>query len=108
LSEEAFGYLEPIFKRHAPGFDHYAFQAVSRLTWQKILAALRALAKTLDGARTISDLDSHVGFLYRDSRERISRGFRRNVKDLSRLCRDLIAWLEAELKVHRVISVLGI
>lgn len=31
MTEEVFGYLEPIFERRAPNFDHYAFVEIVKV-----------------------------------------------------------------------------
>jgi hypothetical protein len=107
LPEEVFSYLEQVIRRHESRFDHYAFTAIRRPTWEKIIADLERLTAKIGEAEAVSDLESDVGFFFSDSAREFAKDFRVNADRLAALTRDLVAWLQEQLQKEDCVSVLG-
>jgi hypothetical protein len=108
MTEEVFGYLEPIFERHIPDFDHYAFVEISRDDWMLIIADFNNLLQVLDQAQDIKELVGKLGFIFKDSIERFENHFSSNIIMLAGTVRDLSEWVNEQIKSQDYISVLGI
>jgi hypothetical protein len=108
MTEEVFGYLEPIFERQAPNFDHYAFVEVVKNDWILILADFASLISILEQTHNIHELEGKMEFSCRYSMERFGDNFSLNAIDLIALIRDFSAWVKEQLKSKECISVLGI
>ena len=61
LTEEVFGYLEPVFKRHEPEFDHYAFIKIPKGMWILIISDFCRLIESLEQAQDIQELEGKIG-----------------------------------------------
>jgi hypothetical protein len=108
MTEEVFGYLEPIFERNQPDFDHYAFIEIKKEVWLLIISDFCSLMKALEQAQDIQELEGKVGFIFKGSMERFASNFRSNAADLIGVLSELSQWLENQLKSYNHISVLGI
>ncbi|WP_190942227.1 hypothetical protein [Nostoc flagelliforme] len=108
ITEEIFGYFEPVFERHEPDFDHYAFMAIGKDVWTLIISDFSNLMQVLEQSQDVQELEGKVGFVFRDSMCRFASDFRSNAMTLAGVLRELSEWLEEQLKNHDCISVLGI
>lgn len=108
LDEEAFGFIEPIFRKLCPKYDHYAFTEIGRPLWQDILRELDALATLLDSRPTDEALSSRLGFFFHDTQSKFFENRAESLTRLHALIRELASWIRAQLNEHSVISVLGL
>jgi hypothetical protein len=108
MTEEVFGYLEPMFERNEPNFDHYAFIEIKREAWLLIIRDFCSLIEVLEQAQDIQELEGKIGFIFKDSMDRFANDFRSNAVDLIDVLRELSQWLENQLKSYDYLSVLGI
>jgi predicted DNA-binding protein len=108
LTEEVFGYLEPVFERNELDFDHYAFTEIQKEVWICIISDLCRLIEILEQAQDIHELEDKLGFIFKDSMARFVSNFRSNISALIDLLRKLVQWLENQLQSYDHISVLGI
>jgi hypothetical protein len=107
LTEEVFGYFEPIIERHEPRFDHFAFVDVERSTWNAILDDLAGVARDLRAAASIEDVPPLVGFYYLGTKQEFAASFCENADALAALLDELGVWLREQLSRVEVIAVLG-
>lgn len=108
LDEEAFGYVEPIFERLVPDYDHYAFVEVQRPRWSPIRAELGRLLWLLNAAPSDGDLSENIGFRFRDTQEKFFAGRPQTIEDVRVMIVDLDTWLERILRDHESVSLLGL
>ena len=107
LTEEVFGYLEPVFERNQPDFDHYAFVEIQKETWMSVISDFCQLLESLEQAHDVQELEDKVGFTFRDSGACFTSDFRSNAAALIDTVRELSQWIETQLQSHDSISVLG-
>ena len=107
LTEEVFGYVEPIIERHEPRFDHFAFVDVGRSTWNAILDDFADLARALRAASSVDEVAPSMGFFYPGTKRDFAASFRENADALAALLDELGAWLREQLSRENVIAVLG-
>ncbi|HEY0152820.1 MAG TPA: hypothetical protein VGB92_12540 [Longimicrobium sp.] len=107
LTEEVFGYFEPIIERHEPRFDHFAFVDVERSTWNAILDDMAGVARGLRAAASIDDVPPLVGFFYLGTKKEFAASFRDNADALATLLDELGVWLREQLSREEVVAVLG-
>lgn len=107
LTEEVFGYFEPIIERHESRFDHFAFVDVERPTWNAILKDLAQVASALRTAASIDEVPPLVGFFYLRTKQEFAASFRENADTLAALLDELGVWLQEQLSREPVIAVLG-
>jgi hypothetical protein len=108
VKEEVFAYLEVLVARHVPAFSHWAFTDVSREQWIPLLQDLAQFADGLDTAREMDDVRGELGSLFTDSKEQFAADFDSNARALAALIRDLVAWVNEQLKTHDGVAILGI
>ncbi len=108
LGEEAFGFVEPIFARLCPNYDHYAFTQVRRTLWREVLSELDDIVTVLGGTPSDEILADRLGFFFRDTERKFFESKTANVALLRQTLVDLTSWLRSQLKGHDVISVLGL
>src|SRR4051794_827744 len=82
LAEDVFDLVEPVIARHEPRFDHYAFVAIPRPTWERIIADLERLAELAGSAAGVGNLRGEAGFISSDAEEEFAREFRVNADAL--------------------------
>ncbi|HEX8363300.1 MAG TPA: hypothetical protein VF613_24485 [Longimicrobium sp.] len=107
LTEEVFGYFEPIIERHEPRFDHFAFVDVERPTWNAILDDFADLARALRAANSVDEVAPLLGFFYLGTRQEFAASFRENADALAALLDELHLWLREQLSRENVVAVLG-
>ena len=107
LTEEVFGYIEPMVERHEPRFDHFAFVDIERDTWTRILEDLAVQADALRSARSPAQLSPEPLFFYPGTRDAFTADFRANATRLADLIDELGTWIREQLRTHEVIAVLG-
>ncbi|MDX2244531.1 MAG: hypothetical protein NW224_27975 [Leptolyngbyaceae cyanobacterium bins.302] len=108
MTEEVFGYLEPVFERNESDFDHYAFIEIKREIWLLIIKDFRSLIEALEQAQDVRELEGKMGFIFKDSIDRFASDFRSNAVDLIGVLREFSQWLENQLEVYDYLTVLGI
>ena len=104
LTEEAFAFVEPIFRRHTPGYDYYSFMELPRLAGIQVVGDLTALARAIRGEPLVARLTPAAGEAF----ERIGQGSGEEHVAVARLAERLASWLEREYSDAEVISVLGL
>ena len=109
-AEDVFWLLEPGIRKVCARYNEYAHWGhtpIVRSEWAEIIAGWEQLALAADSARLpiqVPELHSLPKHLKRE----FLREFRRNCAKLSKLIRQLSAWLHEQLAVNDQISVLGI
>jgi hypothetical protein len=106
MTEEVFGYLEPIFERRSPDFNHYSFVEITKNDWIIILADFSSLLSILSRAKNIREFESEIEYRY--SVDSFASDFHSNTFDLMILIRDFSDWVVENLNSQEYISVLGI
>lgn len=108
LDEEAFGYIEPIFLRQLPDYDHYAFVEVARPRWLPILAELDGLVGVLRGRPDDRTLAEVLGFYFADTQRKFFEDRDGSVAAVEHMASELSAWLRRVLQDEECVSVLGL
>jgi hypothetical protein len=109
MDEEAFGFIEPIFRKLCPKYDHYAFTEIGRPLWLDIVRELEGLRRALDNdALSEIDVAKHLSFYFRDGQTKFFEDVAGNLVKLKAMLLELTAWLREELVNHDMISVLGL
>jgi hypothetical protein len=108
LDEEAFGFIEPIFERLCPAFDHYAFTEIGRPLWHDILRELDARADMLRGDPSDEHVRATLGFFGLDTDNKFFARPTENKQALRELIEALAGWVRAKLQHNDVVSVLGL
>ena len=108
LDEEGFGFVEPVFVRWCPTFDHYAFTEIGRPLWGDILKELDALADLLRGEPSDENIRATFGFFFGDTEENFFAHPRENRKALREMIESLAGWVRTKLEQHDVVSLLGL
>jgi hypothetical protein len=108
FEEEAFGYLEPIIKRHVETYDHYAFTEIKKEQWLAIVNDFDKLELQIISSKSVSDLQNQVGFIFKRGDERFSSNFDINKTALSQLFSEFSKWIRAKTNEHDSITILGI
>lgn len=104
LSEEAFGFVEPIFRRHTPQYDYYSFMVLPRLAGTQVVAELTGLVRAIRGEPLIAPLTPSAAEAF----ERIGAGVSDEHAAVAGLAETLANWLEREYTGVEVVSVLGL
>jgi hypothetical protein len=106
LTEDAFCFFEKIIQSHEPSYDHYAFTAISREKWEKILPDVLAVAERLEYAPTASSapLDQFCASVA----AQLVENFESYRTSVVALLRCVANWVSAQLAHENQITVLGI
>ncbi len=104
LSEEAFNFVEPIFRRHTPEYDYYSFMELPRIAGAQVIAELTGVVRAIRGEALVAPLTPSAAEAF----ERIGRGTSEEHQVVAKLADRLANWLEREYADAEVISVLGI
>jgi len=104
LTEEAFGFVEPIFRRHTPDYDYYSFMELPRIAGAQVIAELTGVVRAIRGETPVAPLTPSAT----DAFEKIGRGGSEEHKAVAGLADQLATWLEREYVGAEVISVLGL
>ena len=104
LTEEAFAFVEPIFRRHTPNYDYYSFMELPRLAGTQVVADLTALARAIQGEPRVAPLTPGAAEAF----DLIGQGSSDEHVTVARLVERLASWLEVEYSDAEVISVLGL
>lgn len=107
LTEEVFTHIEPIFEKHRPDFDHYAFTEIARSQWAPILADLSTMADFLASEPPAAEVCRQVGFFTAQDKDAFVQDFQRNIFQLRSTIAHLLRWIREKLESHDAISVLG-
>ncbi len=68
FDEEVFGYIEMVFEKHIPGYDHYGMNDADSKAWDKVIADLKELSWLLETASDFKDVFEKIGFFWRLTR----------------------------------------
>ena len=104
LTEEAFAFVEPIFRRHTPDYDYYSFMELPRLAGTQVIAELTGFVRAIRGEALVAPLAPSAA----EALERIGQGTSEEHAAVAGLADQLATWLEREYADAEVISVLGI
>jgi hypothetical protein len=108
LTEEIWGFIEPVVRRIESRYDHYAFLDVPRSTWLAIVAELRRLSEQVRAASTPEALPSDLGYFWRETKHDLATDFATNREALTSLFTDVSDWLEEQFREHEFVAILGI
>lgn len=108
LEDETFALLENIVVRHVPDFDRSAFTAITKETWQSILADFENFKHKLGLASSVSDIKSDVRLLNKTTEETLNKDFAKNKAELIGMIDNLTAWLRQNMQNQEIISILGV
>ncbi len=104
MTEDAFAFVEPIFRYHIPEYDHYTFMELPRLAGIRVVGALTALARAIDGEPLIAPLTECAATAF----ALIGQGSSEEHKLVARLAMKLATWLEWQFADESMVSVIGI
>ena len=104
LTEEAFAFVEPIFRRHIPDYDYYSFMELPRIAGAQVIAELTGVVRAIRGETLVAPLTPSAAEAF----ERIGEGNSEEHKAVAGLADQLAGWLEREFVGTEVISVLGL
>lgn len=107
LTEELFGFIEPIVQRHVPAYDHYAFTEISRSAWGSIIVDVHHVAERLLAVRVPADLPE-LGYIFQTTRTHLEGNLAPNCTALAHVLLELTKWLGDTLEIDDCVSVLGI
>ena len=107
LEEEVFLLLEPVSMKIIPCFGGDSPNEISRSNWLLIIERFKTLKIILKNASSIADIRGNIRFS--ESFETVFfEHFDECRNAVIKLITDLTKWLDAQLKTHEKISVLGI
>lgn len=104
LTEEAFGFVEPIFRRHTPNYDYYSFMELPRIAGAQVIAELTGFVRAIRGESLVAPLSHSAAEAF----ERIGAGMTEEHVTVATLADRLANWLERQYADAEVVSVLGI
>ena len=104
LTEEAFAFVEPIFRGHTPQYDYYSFMELPRIAGAQVIAELTGVVRAIRGEALVAPLTPSAAEAF----ELIGQGTSEEHKAVEGLADRLANWLEGEFAAAEVISVLGI
>jgi hypothetical protein len=104
LTEEAFAFVEPIFRRHTPNYDYYSFMELPRVSGVQVIAELTSVALAIRAEPLVAPLSPSAAEAF----ELIGQGGSEEHVTVARLSERLATWLEREYADAEVVSVLGI
>ena len=108
FDEEVFGYIENVFKKHVPNYDHYAMNDADESSWQNIIRDLTALSNLLESAKEFNEIVDDVGFIFGGTKDYFENNFGRCRVELLKLVNELIIWSKDNIKKYGFIAILGI
>lgn len=108
FSEESFGFLEPTIEKFVPKYDHYAFTEIDRKAWLQIAEDLDAFIPRLASATSILDIENHVGFFFKSTKEQFIMNFSGSKHALLRLIQEFTLWIREKINEFDTITILGI
>jgi hypothetical protein len=108
FEEETFGFIEMIFERHVPDYDHYSMNDAGSESWYKIIAELKELEELLNSATEFGDLIGKVGFVFGGTRDYVQNHFQQSKVQLQKMVTELSEWAEINIVKHGHIAILGI
>lgn len=104
LTEEAFTFVEPIFRRHTPQYDYYSFMELPRIAGAQVIAELTSVVRAIRGEPLVAPLTPSAAEAF----ERIGCGTSEEHGAVAKLADRLADWLEREYVDAEVVSVLGL
>lgn len=108
LEDETFALLENMVVKHVPDFDRSAFTAVTKETWQAIIADFESFKQKLGTASSVGDIKSDIRLLNKTTEETLSKDFPKNKAELIGMIDNLVAWLRQNMQSQEIISILGV
>lgn len=108
LEDETFALLENVINKHVAEFDRSAFTAVTKETWQAIIADLESFKQKLAAASSVSDIKADVRFLNKTTEETLAKDFPKNKAELIGMIDNLTTWLRQNMQNQEIISILGV
>lgn len=108
LSEESFGYIEPVFEELMADFNRFAFTEVVSDVLPELVAKLRRLADFLTKVKGTDELNGRIGFVYAETEALFALDFSSNRQALVDMIGELCDWLEKQAGEQDAISVLGL
>ena len=74
LTEEAFAFVEPIFRRHTPDYDYYSFMELPRIAGAQVIAELTGFVRAIRGETLVAPLTPSAARGFRAHRPGSERG----------------------------------
>jgi len=108
LTERDFGYIEPIFQRCYPSYDHYAFNEMTREVWNKVFLEIEELKLYLSNSPSKKEISTRVGFIFNTTENEYMNTFDESNKLLIKFLDDFHRWASEKLNDYEYISVLGL
>ncbi len=108
FEEETFGFIEMIFERNVPGYDHFSMNNANSESWYKVIAELKELEALLNTANEFGDIIGKVGFVFGDTRDNFQNNFLQSKTQLQKMVSELAEWAEIHIVKHGHIAILGI
>jgi hypothetical protein len=110
VSEDAFGFVEPIITRCWPKYSGYAHWGVTTIpvySWNEILISTKRLINSLLTAANAKDIEG-IGFLFEYVKDEFFENFTLIRHQLSSMLEELMAWLEIRMRYCEFITISGI
>lgn len=108
FNEETFGFIETIFERNIPDYDHYSMNDADSESWYRVIADLKELEILLRSATEFDDLIGKVSFFFGDTRDYFQNHFQLCKDQLQQMVSELAEWAEENILKHGHIAILGI
>lgn len=107
FDEETFAFIEAVFERNIPDYDHYGMNDAGSESWRKIVSELEELNELFSSASEYEDIVSKVS-LPRGCLYYFQYDFQLCKDLLEKMISELITWVEINIEKHACIAVLGI
>ena len=104
LTEEAFAFVEPIFRCHTPQYDYYSFMELPRIAGAQVIAELTSVVRAIRAEPPVAPLTPSAAEAF----DRIGCGTSEEHAAVATLAERLADWLEREYVDAEVVSVLGL
>ncbi|KZN70392.1 hypothetical protein [Pseudoalteromonas luteoviolacea] len=108
FEEETFGFIEMIFERNIPDYDHYSMNDADSESWYKVIAELKELEVLLKSATDFGEIVDKVGFVFGGTRDYFQNHFQLSKEQLQKMVSELAEWAEVNIVKHGHIAILGI
>lgn len=108
FEEETFGFIEMIFERNVPDYDHYSMNNANHESWHNIVIELKELEELLRSANDFADTVGKIGFAFGGTHDYFQNHFEQSKFQLQKMVAELSEWAEVNIKKHGHIAILGI
>jgi len=105
ISDEVFVYIENIFRKNVPDYDHYEINDADTAAWIMIIYELKALSTALRSATKFEDIADNNSFICVDKQFKTKFSFCKT--QLYTMIDELLEWAEKNIVIYGHIAILG-